>query len=405
MSSALLNRLKSMPKLGALRVIGKVLSLPRPLALFGEHSATRLCTSMADQGYRRVLIISDEVLAGLGILDPLEAVLATRHVSTARFTGVRPDPTFDVVEAGLIACQQHHADAILVVGGGSAIDAGKVIALAASTGKTPRQLVGVLKARQPSLPLFVVPSTSGTGSEASVAAVISDSVTHIKSLVVDPGLVPLAAALDPLITRGMPAVITAETGIDALTHALEGWMSDFASAQTDGYNRAAVRLILENLETACQEPGNLAARDAMALASHYAGLCLSISAVGYVHAIAHQLGARYGVPHGRANALVLPHVLAFNQPACLKRLALLARELELAPATATDQAAADALISRVRALLASLPLKRGGDMVLPTDYDGIAQDALTEAHGMYAVPRYMTEADVHRVLDAVRTAA
>jgi len=405
MSSALVNRLKSMPKLGALRVIGKVLSLPRPLVLLGEHSATRLCASLADQGYRRVLVITDEVLAGLGVIDPLSATLAARGIDVALFTGVRPDPTFDIVEAGLIACQQHHADAILVVGGGSAIDAGKVIALAAASGKSPRQLVGVLKARVPSLPLFVVPSTSGTGSEASVAAVISDSTTHVKSLVVDPGLVPQAAALDPLITRGMPAPVTAETGIDALTHALEGWMSLFANAQTDSYNRAAVRLILDHLETACREPGDLAARDAMALASHYAGLCLSISAIGYVHAIAHQLGARYGVPHGRANAMVLPHVLRFNQPACEQRLARLARELDLAPAGADDAAATEALVTRVRALLASLPLKLAGDMVLPTDYDRIAHDALTEAHGMYAVPRYMTEADVHRVLDGVRAAA
>ncbi len=403
--SSLLNRVKSMPKLGALWTIGKVLSLPRPLVLFGEGSAARLCGSMVDQGHRNVLIITDDVLARLGTLDPLIAVFKARGVTTSVFTGVRPDPTFEIVEAGLRACREAGADALLVVGGGSAIDAGKVIALAASTGKTPRQLEGVLKGRQPSLPLFVVPSTSGTGSEASVAAVISDSATHVKALVVDPGLIPLAAALDPLITRGMPASVTAETGIDALTHALEGWMSRFATAQTDGYNRAAVRLILDNIETACREPGNLAARDAMALGSHYAGLCLSTSAVGYVHAIAHQLGARYGVPHGRANAMVLPHVLAFNQPACLKRLSALARDLELVPPGSSDRVAAEALAARVGDLLARLPINRSGSMLRQEDYARMADDALVEAHGMYAVPRYMVEADVHRVLDGVRAVA
>jgi len=403
--SALANRLKSLPKLSALWAIGKVLAVPRPLVLFGEGSAVRLCNSIADQGHKRVLVITDDVLAKLGTIDPLVAALNARGVVTEIFTGVRPDPTFEIVEAGLRACQQARADALLVIGGGSAIDAGKVIALAATTGKTPQQLVGVLKGRQPALPFFVVPSTSGTGSEASVAAVISDSVTHIKALVVDPGLVPLAAALDPLITLGMPASVTAETGIDALTHALEGWMSQFSNPQTDGYNRTAVRLILNNLETACNEPGNLAARDAMALGSHYAGLCLSTSAVGYVHAIAHQLGARYGVPHGRANAMVLPHVLAFNQPACVKKLGSLARDLELAPAGATDSAAADALSARVRELLARLPLRRSGSMIQRADYAGIAHDALTEAHGMYAVPRYMAEEDVYRVLDGVAAVA
>ena len=403
--SSLLNRVKSMPKLGALWTIGKVLSLPRPLVLFGEGSAARLCGSMVDQGHRNVLIITDDVLARLGTLDPLIAVFKARGVTTSVFTGVRPDPTFEIVEAGLRACREAGADALLVVGGGSAIDAGKVVALAATTGKTPQQLVGVLKGRQPALPFFVVPSTSGTGSEASVAAVISDSVTHIKALVVDPGLVPLAAALDPLITMGMPASVTAETGVDALTHALEGWMSQFANAQTDGYNRIAVRLILNNLEIACNEPANLAARDAMALASHYAGLCLSTSAVGYVHAIAHQLGARYGVPHGRANAMVLPYVLAFNQPACVKKLGSLARDLELAPAGATDSAAAEALSLRVRELLARLPIRRSGAMIQRADYARMANDALTEAHGMYAVPRYMAEEDVYRVLDGVAAVA
>lgn len=399
--SALANRLKALPKLSALWAIGKVLAVPRPLVLFGESSAVRLCHSIADQGHKRVLVITDDVLAKLGTIDPLVATLNARGVITEIFTGVRPDPTFEIVEAGLQACKQARADAILVIGGGSAIDAGKVVALAATTGKTPQQLVGVLKGRQPALPFFVVPSTSGTGSEASVAAVISDSVTHIKALVVDPGLVPLAAALDPLITQGMPASVTAETGVDALTHALEGWMSQFANAQTDGYNRTAVRLILNNLETACNEPANLAARDAMALGSHYAGLCLSTSAVGYVHAIAHQLGARYGVPHGRANAMVLPHVLAFNQPACVKKLGSLARDLELAPAGVTDSAAAEALSTRVRELLARLPLRRSGTMIKREDYARIANDALTEAHGMYAVPRYMAEEDVYRVLDGV----
>lgn len=397
--SALANRLKSMPKLNALRVISKLLSLPRPLVLFGEGSALRLCDSIADQGHRRVLIITDTVLEQLGVIAPLAQALQAREVTVELFTGIKPDPTFAIVEAGLQATRAMKADALLVVGGGSAIDAGKVIALAASTGKTPRQLVGVLKGRQPALPLFVVPSTSGTGSEASVAAVISDSETHVKALVVDTALVPLAAALDPLVTRGMPASITAETGVDALTHALEGWMSGSATAQTDAYNRTAARLILENLETACREPQNIAARDAMALASHYAGLCLSISAVGYVHAIAHQLGARYGVPHGRANAMVLPHVLDFNLHSCRRKLAQLSRELGLAASGSSDAAASALLGARVQELLERLPLQRAGTMIQRGDYARIASDALTEAHGMYAVPRYMVEADVFRILD------
>lgn len=400
--SALANRLKSLPKLAALRVLIKVLPGPKPLVLMGEGAAVRLCNSVADQGYKRVLIITDEILMGLGTIAPLQAALEARNVTVSVFSGVKPDPTFEVVEAGLRVALQASAEAIIVVGGGSAIDAAKVVALSASTGKSPQALVGVLKGRKPTLPLFAVPSTSGTGSEASVAAVISDSRTHIKSLVVDMAMVPQSAALDPLITQGMPPSVTAETGIDALTHALEGWVSEFSNPQTDSLNRAAVRLILDNLERACREPNNLAARDAMAMGSHYAGLCLSTTAVGYVHAIAHQLGARYGVPHGRANAMVLPHVLAFNLPACRAKFALLSRELGIG--SGDDASAAQALLTRVRDLLAALPLRHSGDLLRREDYAGIAHDALTEAHGMYAVPRYMIEEDVYRVLDAIRAA-
>ncbi len=403
--SALINRIKALPKLSALKAIVKVLPISHPLVLLGEGSAIRLCNSIADQGHRRVLIVTDEVLVKLGIIAPLVDALRGRGIVSTVYDGVRPDPTFEIVEAGLRVCHEANADAVLVIGGGSAIDAGKVIALAASTGKTPRQLVGVLKGRRSALPLFVVPSTSGTGSEASIGAVISDNASHSKVLIVDPGLIPLAAALDPLITAGMPASVTAETGMDALTHALEGWMSGFANAQTDRLNSTAIRLILNNLDKACVEPGNLAVRDAMALASHYAGLCLNTSAIGYVHAIAHQLGAHYSVPHGRANAMVLPHVLAFNLSACEARLALLARNLELVSTNTGDRDAAEALLRRIRELMARLPINLSGRMLRRNDYAVIACDALSEAHGMYPVPRYMVEADVYRVLAAVQAVA
>lgn len=402
--SALVNRIMALPKRSVLHLAARTLQIPRPLVMFGEGSAQRLCNSMADQGLRRVLIVTDTVLAGLGLVAPLQSTLQERGVDTALFTGVLPDPTFAVVEEGIDAVRAHQADSILVLGGGSAIDAGKVMALSITTGKTPRQLVGVLKGRRPALPLFVLPSTSGTGSEVSIGAVISDSVTHVKSLIVDTNLIPLAAALDPLITRGMPAAITAETGADALTHALEGWVSGFANAQTDNYNRSALRLIFDHLETACREPHNLAARDAMALGSHYAGLCLSTSAVGYVHSIAHQLGAHYGIPHGRSNAMVLPHVLEFNRPVCEGKFARLSRELGFAGAGSTDGDATNALFEQVRALLSRLPLNLNGNSVRPEDYPVMARDALREAHGLYAVPRYMAKQDVIDVLERVRVA-
>lgn len=399
---SIVNRVKSLPGLTGLRLLGKVLSLPRPLVLLGPDSAIRLCGTMADQGFQRVLIVTDEVLHKLGVVDPLQAALTARGVSCFVFAEVTPDPTFDVVDAGLRMLKAVNADALLVVGGGSAIDAAKVMSLAATTGKNPRDLVGVLKGRKPGLPMFVVPSTSGTGSEVSVAAVISDSITHQKSLVIDTNLVPVAAALDPVINAGMPASVTAETGVDALTHCLEGWLSEFSNAETDGYNQAAVRLILNNLATACAEPKNLAAREAMALGSHYAGLCLSTTAVGNVHAIAHQLGGHYRIPHGRANAMVLPHVLRFYLPHCKKRLGLLARKIGLAAAGSSDLQAAQQLVDTVCDLIESLPMKRSGEFIQTTDFPDMVKAALTEVHGLYAVPLYLSESDTYGLLHAIQ---
>lgn len=402
---SLTNRLKSLPGLTALRLLGKVLSLPKPSVLVGAGSSERLAHMVADQGYQRVLLITDKMLNQLGVTRDIEAVLQARGVDFQVFDEVMPDPTFDLVESGIRAIQAFRAQALLVVGGGSAMDAAKVMAMSIATGKAPRELVGVFKGRKPTLPLFVVPSTSGTGSEASVAAVISDAVTHEKSLVVDMPLVPRAAALDPVINRGMPPSVTAETGIDALTHAIEGYLSEFATPETDGYNLAACRLIFNNLALACAEPDNLDAREAMAMGSHYAGLCLSISAVGYVHAIAHQIGGHYGVPHGRSNAMVLPHVLRYYLPHCSKRMAALARGVGLAAAGSSDAVAAKQLVDRVNELLDGLPLRRDGSVVKGADIIDMSRAAMTEAHGLYAVPTYMSEADVRGIFEAVRQVA
>lgn len=185
-----------------------------------------------------------------------------------------------------------------------------------------------------------MPTTYGTGSEVTAGAVISDDLTHQKNLVVDPRVIPLAVAIDPKVLQGMPAAVTAETALDALTHALEAWMSTFASAESDAHASTAVQLIFSQLPVAYRDGHNLAARLSLGLAAHYAGLALHKASLGYVHAIAHQLGAHCGVPHGRANATVLPYILDFNQASSAPRLAQLARLLRLAEAHHSDAQAA-----------------------------------------------------------------
>jgi len=400
--SQLTTILKAKAKLAALKIVVNVVPAPRPIVLLGAASSLQLCDTISHVGVRRVLVVTDAVLLKLGVVEPLVQRLAELNIDTQIFSEVTPDPTLTVVEQGLAMLQRSRCDAVLAVGGGSSIDAAKVIALAASNGKTPQQLIGILKGKQPSLPLFVVPTTAGTGSEVTMGAVISDAVTHQKNLVIDPKVVPLATAIDPTIMQGMPPHITADTGVDALTHALEAWMSEFANAETDYYASAAIRMVLQHLPTAYQNGKDLMAREALGLAAHYAGLAINQAALGYVHGLAHQLGAYYSVPHGRANAMVLPHILAFNQKVSEARLALLARRLDLVGDNTADSVAAAQLIAQIKQLLAILNIPTGLPSVQESDFKSITEKAFAEVHGTYAVPRYMTAAQARQILTAIK---
>jgi alcohol dehydrogenase len=205
------------------------------------------------------------------------------------------------------------------------MDASKAIAVSvANPGKSLRQLAGYLKGLRSPVKIYAVPTTAGTGSEVTVAAVISDPETHRKLVIVDPRMVPKMAALDPALMTGLPPAITAATGIDALTHAIEAFVGNWKTPYSDGMALSAVGLIFENLRTAYNDGKNLAAREKMALASTYAGFAFTRANVGYVHAIAHQFGGLYHTPHGLANAIMLPYVLRYSRPAITSKLAELA---------------------------------------------------------------------------------
>ena len=389
--------IKAKAQLKVVQALTYILPVSHPLVFAGPNSALNLCDNIHQLGMKRVLIVTDEVLLKLGVIRPLQNKLEQVGIQVTIFSEVKPDPTFEVVEKGIQLFKSSQSDSVLAVGGGSTIDTSKVLALAAANLKSPNQLIGILKARKPSFPLFVIPTTAGTGSEVTVAAVLSDNQTHVKSLVIDPKVVPLATALDPVIMQGMPPSITADTGIDALTHAIESWVSGFATQETDFYARAATKLILENLVIAWSEGSNLAAREAMALGSHYAGLAMNKAAIGYVHALAHQLGAKYGVAHGRANAIILPHVLEFNREASKKRVAKLAREIGLTTST-NDGEATDIFIQRIKTLLTELKINTQVQGIQPHDFSDMIEAAFTEAHGMYAVPKYMNYDDAEGIL-------
>jgi alcohol dehydrogenase class IV len=383
-----------------MKPVSRLVAIPRPVLFVGAGSTARLCQLIGGSGARRTLIVTDSVLAKLGVIEPARQALAAEGIDVAVFDGIIPDPTHDVLQKGLEAVRAHGSDSILAVGGGSSIDAAKVIAAMATTGKTSARLVGMLKVNKPPLPLYAVPTTAGTGSEVTVAAVVSDPVQHVKAAILDPKLVPLAAALDPGMMKGMPAPITAATGMDALTHAVEAYLNRWPHEETPMFCVSAVKLVFANLPRAYSDGSDLAAREAMALASLYAGLAFTKAYVGYVHAFSHKLGGVYGVPHGLGNAIVLPYVLDFLKaaPYAEARLAELAVAIGAGSASESKAVLAQRFVDRVRELNRAVGIPEKIAPLRAEDIGTIARAAMVEAYRDYPVPKNMSLGEAEALL-------
>lgn len=373
-----------------LGAVGKLMPIPKPTLFTGPESSLELCNAIAQTGTEKLLIVTDEVLIKLGVVDKIMKRLEEQGVEYVVFDKVLPDPTFAQVEAGLKVFQDTSCTAILAVGGGSPIDCSKAMAArAANPTKSVAQLAGIMKVRKAPVPLFAIPTTAGTGSEVTAAAVVSDPESHKKNLLIDHKLVPLMAAIDGTLMTGLPPMVTAATGMDALTHAVEAYISVIATEDTDRYARAAVKLIFQNLETCAKDGKNLEARQNMANASLYAGLAFTTAGLGYVHAIAHNFGAIYHTPHGLANSIVLPHVLDYSKDNCTDRLADLAEIAGLKTGSESNEELATKFIAAIRDMMTTLNIPKHLDDLQVSDIPRIADAALKEAHGMYPVPKYM----------------
>jgi alcohol dehydrogenase class IV len=369
----------------------KLVPQPRPVLFVGPDAALRLCRMIGEFGFRRVLIVTDAVLVKVGLVGPLGAELAARGIDVRIFDGILPDPTYPVVRQGHEAALAHKAEAIVAVGGGSCIDAAKVIAAMVTSRKAPEKLLGFFRLSKPMLPLFVVPTTAGTGSEVTVAAVLTDPERHEKAAVVDPRIVPTAAALDAKLMQGMPPHITAATGMDALTHAVEAYLNVWPTAETAFHAVSTVRLVFANLPRAFSNGADLEAREAMALASFFGGLAFTKAYVGYVHAFSHKIGGTYGVPHGLANAITLPYVLDFikDAPYAEARLAELAVAIGAGSADDSHATLAQRFVDRVRELNRHIGIPEQIVQLREVDVPEIARAAMIEANRDYPVPKRM----------------
>ena len=391
-----------------LKAFSYVVPVRRPMLFVGETSCDELCDMLINEGSTNVFIVTDTVLNKLGIPAKVTDYLDKKNIQYKVYDGVTPDPTFKIVEEGLRQSLDAKCDSIVAIGGGSVIDAAKMIAMSQGNNCKPQQLIGILKARKPATPLYCIPTTAGTGSEATLGAVVSDDETHQKALSIDPRMVPLAAAIDPVIMKGMPAHITADTGIDVLTHALEAWMSVNASVETDYYAASAVKSVMQYLPVVYKDGDDLKAREAMGIAAHYGGIAFNKAGLGYVHAIAHQLGAYYRIPHGRANAIVLPYVLDINHHVSQKRLAKLAKKIGMVQdgqVAGSDSAIADHLIAQVRNLIKDLNIDPTVQNMQSSDFDKIAKAAAKEVSDTYAVPTYLSSSEIKEILTKIKQAS
>ena len=375
----------------ALKVAAAVIPMPKPTLFSGADSSLELCDAISQLGVKKLLIVSDEVLVSIGLLDGITDRLTKTGVKFVIYDKILPDPTYTQVESGLKVLQKNNCDAVLAIGGGSPIDASKAIAALATNKKPIKKMAGLFKLRSAPLPFFAIPTTAGTGSEVTIVSVVSDPVTHQKTPIIDPKLVPMMAALDGKLMQGLPPSVTAATGMDALTHAIESYISVNATKDTEAYSLAATKLIMQNLETAVKDGKNIDARQNMAMASYYAGLAFTKASVGYVHAIAHNFGALYQTPHGLANSIVLPHVLDYSKDEITGRLADLAIAAGLKTGSESKQQLANKFIKKIRSMLVEFDIPSQLDVLKTEDIPKIAQLALEEAHMNYPVPKYMNQ--------------
>ena len=377
----------------------RVAKIKRPSLIKGKKSILKLPNVVKNDGNTRALVVTTAGFIKRGSLEPLFDALKNEGVDYFIYSGIMPDPTIACVEEALKVYKENNCECIIAVGGGSVMDASKIIgARATNPTLQVRDMRGMFKIKNSIPDLYVVPTTAGTGSEATVAAVITDEVdgTHYKYAITDFGLVPQYAVMYPEITLSLPKHITAATGMDALTHAVETYTNLYASPMVKMLARKSVKMIFDNLENAYNNGNDIKARGRMLMASYYAGVAFTNNFVGYVHAVAHALGALYGLPHGYANAILLPVVMDQYGQSAYKSLAELAEVVGIEGESNKEKA--EKFIDAIKQMNKRMEIPNKVKELKEEDFDTIVSRALTEANPSYPVPVIWDEEDVKLLL-------
>ena len=348
--------------------------------ILGKNALADSMASIAALGLKKALIVTYGGLSKMGVADQVGKELQKNGIEYEVFDGVNPNPTVSNVNAGLAKLKSAGADCIVSLGGGSSHDCAKGVALVATNGGKIEDYEGVDKSKKPQLPLIAINTTAGTASEMTRFTIITDETRHVKMAIVDKNVTALLSVNDPSLMEGMPASLTAATGMDALTHAVEAYVSTAASPITDACAVKAIELIAKYLPVAVKEPKNGEAREQMAYAQFLAGMAFNNASLGYVHAMAHQLGGFYDLPHGVCNALLLPHVERFNQRAAKARLDEVGAILNANNADLAGLEVIDAITKLANIVGIPKTLKELG--VKEEDFGVLADNALKDVCGL-----------------------
>ena len=371
------------------------------VSLFGPGCAKEVGSRAQNLGAKKALIVTDAGLFKFGVADTIAAYLKEANVDCHIFPGAEPNPTDINVHKGVQAYHENACDFIVSLGGGSSHDCAKGIGLVTAGGGHIRDYEGIDKSTVPMTPLIAINTTAGTASEMTRFCIITNTDTHVKMAIVDWRCTPLIAIDDPKLMIAKPASLTAATGMDALTHAVEAYVSTDANPITDACAEKAISMISQWLSPAVANGENLEARDAMSYAQYLAGMAFNNASLGYVHAMAHQLGGFYNLPHGVCNAILLPHVCEFNLIACPDRYAKIAQLMGVNIEGLTVNEAAYEAIDAIRQLSASIGIPTGlAELsVKEADLAIMAENAQKDAC-MLTNPRKATHAQVVEIFKA-----
>ncbi|MGL6260317.1 L-threonine dehydrogenase [Vibrio sp. WXL210] len=369
--------------------------------LMGTGCLNEAISSIQSFGYKKALIVTDSVLNQIGIVAKVTKLLDEVGVSSVVFDQTKPNPTIENVNDGLAMFKQGECDCVISLGGGSPHDCAKGIALLATNGGEIKDYEGVDQSAKAQAPLIAINTTAGTASEMTRFCIITDEARHIKMAIVDKHVTPIISVNDPELMLAKPASLTAATGMDALTHAIEAYVSIAATPVTDAVAIKAIEMIQANLRQAVNHGDDITARDNMAYAQFMAGMAFNNASLGYVHAIAHQLGGYYDLPHGVCNAILLPHVQQYNAQVSPARLRDVAKAMGVNVAAMSDSEAAQAGLEAIRQLSKDVAIPAGLEElgVKKGDFDTLAENALKDACG-FTNPKQATHDEIKEILDA-----